>query len=65
MERCWLGRWQSTKVDHGWWAMTIVVTVGAAVERVIANAVVPEARLRILLIVLAIVGALTLWLPSF
>ena len=45
--------------------MTIVVTVGAAVERVIANAVVPEARLRILLIVLAIVGALTLWLPSF
>src|SRR5580765_6135578 len=58
----WLGRWQSTKVDHGWvWAMTIVVTVGAAVGAVVANAVVPlSTTLRVLLIVLAIVGALTL-----
>ena len=58
----WLGRWQATKVDHGWvWLFTIVVTIGAAVGAVVGNVKIPmSTSLRFLFIVLAIVGGLTL-----
>ena len=58
----WLGRWQSTKVDHGWvWAMTIIVTVAAAIGAFVVNVAIPVSKLsRISMIVLAIIGALTL-----
>jgi len=54
----WLGRWQSTKVDHGWvWAMTIIVTVAAAIGAVVAPV---SALWQGALIVVGIVGTLTL-----
>jgi hypothetical protein len=58
----WLGRWQAAKVDQGWvWAMTIVVTVSAAIGAVVAsvNADASFAQ-RVSLFVLGILGALTL-----
>jgi hypothetical protein len=54
----WLGRWQATKVDHGWvWAMTIIVTVAAAIGAVAAPV---TALWQGALIVLFVVGTLTL-----
>ena len=58
----WLGMWQATRVDHGWvWATTILVTVAAAIAAVVGRLTDSvDAKFLTMLIVLAIVGALTL-----
>lgn len=58
----WLGQWRATKVDHAWvWVTTIFVTVAAGVGAFVAHAMEPASTsLLVLLIVLAVVGALTL-----
>src|SRR5215831_15445540 len=58
----WLGRWQATKVDHGWvWATTIIVTVGAAIAAIVVALAPPfNDTFLWMLIGFAAVGALTL-----